>query len=406
MEELIESLNPWWMGEEDPALARWRALRFKVVPNWIRKLSLDPFSLNFVVGPRQVGKTTGIKLLIRELLNPNSINPASILYLNCEIFPSFRDLLDILRWYLEFRRRKGAGHSYIFLDEVTSLEGWWRPIKVLVDSGDLLGDVIVATGSSSIKVRRDADFFPGRRGAGRTVEVIPLSFREYARMMGADTDSQVRRAFQEYLEVGGFLSKMNGMPDAELISGYLNEMVRFGKSLEIVKEIVASLFRKAPSAVSYRSLAADTSGYSYKVVQTYLEFLKDLYLVGIAYLKDDGVKYRKERKFFFRDPALARVFSQWADQKFLESALYEWVVQEHVYREYGRVFYYRNGYEIDVVADGLKVEVKAGKPHRRYPKGVILLDESNIWKFLLDLGGDLWIGGGEEPGPIDFDGLL
>ncbi len=66
-----------------------------------------------------MGKTTGIKLLINEL---SSENPFSVLYLNCEIFSSFRDLLQALRWYLDFKGRKGVGRSYIFLDEVGDLE--------------------------------------------------------------------------------------------------------------------------------------------------------------------------------------------------------------------------------------------------------------------------------------------
>ena len=43
------------------------------------------------------------------------------------------------------------------------------------------------------------------------------------------------------------------------------------------------------------------------------------------------------------------------------------MAQEHLYRKFGEVFYYRDGYEVDVIADGLKVEVKARKSHRRYP---------------------------------------
>ena len=66
-----------------------------------------------------MGKTTGIKLLINEL---SSENLFSVLYLNCEIFSSFRDLLQALRWYLDFKGRKGVRKSYIFLD----VEGIWR----------------------------------------------------------------------------------------------------------------------------------------------------------------------------------------------------------------------------------------------------------------------------------------
>lgn len=383
--ELIEDQNPWWSGAEDPHLKRLTSLRYKVRPDWLDKVSLKPFSLNFVLGPRQVGKTTGIKMLIDQLAKRD---PYSVLYLDCEIFSSFKELLLSLREYLRIKERRGLRTSYIFLDEVTSLGGWWRAVKSLIDSGALLRDVITVTGSSSLKIRRDVELFPGRRGHGSVVEVLPMTFPEYRKLIDPDSVSKGRllSLFKDYLRTGGFLSKINGVPASEMLWAYINESVRFGKSLEILKEIVASIFKTAPSPVSYRSLASYTSGYSYKVVQSYLEFLQGIYVVGQAYLWNGGVKYRRERKFFFRDPLMAWILSSWSNQKFLESALYEWVVQEHVYRKYGQVYYYRNGYEVDVLADGLRVEVKAGKAHRRYPKGVLVLEEEDLPEFLMELG--------------------
>ncbi len=51
-------------------------------------------------------------------------------------------------------------------------------------------------------------------------------------------------------------------------------------------------------------------------------------------------------------------------------------------RRFGSVFYYENSYEVDAIADDLKIEVKAGKPHRRYPKGIAVLDYDDIPLFL------------------------
>ena len=65
--------------------------------------------------------------------------------------------------------------------------------------------------------------------------------------------------------------------------------------------------------------------------------------------------------------------------------LFEWIVQEHLFRKFGEIYYYRNSYEIDCIAGNLRVEVKAGKPHRRYPKNVTILSEEDIPRFLLEL---------------------
>ncbi|MEM0075549.1 MAG: hypothetical protein QXV84_04290 [Conexivisphaerales archaeon] len=41
----------------------------KWMPDVLDKLSLDPFSLNIIVGPRQLGKFTALLLLVSRLLS-------------------------------------------------------------------------------------------------------------------------------------------------------------------------------------------------------------------------------------------------------------------------------------------------------------------------------------------------
>jgi len=59
----MERFNPWWFNEEDLTYVEWKSSKIKWRPHKIDLLSMEPFSLNFVVGPRQVGKTTLIKIL-------------------------------------------------------------------------------------------------------------------------------------------------------------------------------------------------------------------------------------------------------------------------------------------------------------------------------------------------------
>ena len=54
-------------------MEKWRNVSVRWVPKWINNVSLKPFSLNFIIGPRQVGKTTGVKLLIDKLTK--KVNP-------------------------------------------------------------------------------------------------------------------------------------------------------------------------------------------------------------------------------------------------------------------------------------------------------------------------------------------
>jgi predicted AAA+ superfamily ATPase len=394
MEELIYSQNPWWEWENwetrDRDLRKYNESRVKWRPSWIDKVSLEPSSMNIVMGPRQVGKTTGVKLLISELLKGRS--SGSIFYFSCDLASDSKELRDVLNFYRRFKERNGVKSSIIFLDEVTGLEGWWRILKGYVDLGLLERDALVLLGSASFRFEGFSEAFPGRRGMGRTVEVLPLSFPEYARVRGVELRiseySRILSAFDEYLETGGFPRSINGderFPE-DLIASIEMDSVKAGRNPRILRLIAKSIIEKAPSAISFNSIAGDL-GISHNTVHDYVRLMEDMFLLGVAYLKEDGkILYRREKKIFIRDPFLAVSLSKLLGADLSRAALLEWVVQEHVLREFGEVYFWRNGLEVDVISGKLKVEVKAGKPHRRYPRDVTVLSEEDIPAFLLNLG--------------------
>lgn len=390
--KMLRDMNPWWdcndWEKKDKNLVEYGTLKVRWMPKWIDEISLEPFSLNFILGLRQVGKTTGSKLLIKRLIDERNVDNENVVYIDCDAFPDFISLRKIIEIYLD--ATKSEDTKFIFLDEVTSVNKWWKAVKYLIDIGKLKNCVLTVTGSSSLRVRKDVELFPGRIGHGKVIEVLPLSFKDYVEVFGVKNYrleyDEVVELFKKYLKTGGFPLTINGFSSSHILNAIIGEIVRFGKSLEIAKETLSSLISKIPSALSFRTIASDTSGYSYKTIQEYLEFFRNLYILEFAYLREGNrILYRKERKIFFRDPLLLNIFSAWSNTKYLYSALIENIVQEHLYREFGEIYYYRNSFEIDCIANDLKVEVKAGKPHRRYPKDVLILDEENIPKFLIEL---------------------
>ncbi len=377
---MLERSNPWWSTseweKEDPDIQKYSRMDMKWAPDWIDEIPLEPFSLNFVVGPRQVGKTTGIKLLVRKLIS-SGFERKSILYLNCDLLASFRELRKVLEGADRFR--------FIFLDEVTGLEYWWRVVKGLVDLGYFKDSVLTVSGSSSLKLWRFAESFAGRRGKGRNVEVLPLNFGEFVGVTGIEPE----KALQRYLQVGGFPRSLNEDPSfgEDLLLSLDRELSRIGRSARLAREILYEVLRKSPSAVSYQALAGPL-GISHVTVREYLEVLQDTFVLGVAFHKSgEHVDFKKEKKIFLRDPFLARTLASISGITLREEALYEWVVQEHLLRKFGEVYYWRNKFEIDCIAGGLKVEVKAGKPHRRYPRGVKIVDVEDLPRFLLELSG-------------------
>jgi len=398
--DILPLLNPWWAGRESPVIQDWREREIRWRPDWLDQISLKPFSLNILIGPRLVGKTTGIHLLIDELMRVRRVRPEAILYLNLDLSPDQSSLRAMLEEYHSFRKSSGVRTSYLFLDEVTSLKGWWKVIKGYVDAGFFSRDVLVVTGSSSLRLRGEVELFPGRMGEGREVHVWPLSFREFLRVRGVEVRTtgdlrgdmarllprsmEIRELFLEYLEVGGFPLSVNRDHRAVeyAVRSLEGEILRAGRDPQLARGVLSSILRKAPSPASYASIGSDLS-VSHRTVRDYVELLRGLMALDTAMLRRGGrVMWRKERKFFLLDPFTARAASIWTNTGFLKGALYEWVVQAHLLRRFGEVFYERNSREIDAIAGDLRVEVKAGKPHRRYPRGVTVLDEGNIHLFL------------------------
>lgn len=379
----MEEQNPWWRGrdyiEEDPHIRRWREARIKWVPREINEVSLEPFSLNFVYGPRQVGKTTMIKLLIRELLS--KVRPESVFYCNCDIVTDHEELLNLIREYLRMRRGLGIKTSYIFLDEVVFVNEWYRAIKHLIDSGEVTNDVVTVTGSSSLSVLRQLETFPGRRGLGRDVRMLPLDFPSFVRVMNPNIEvkpgfyEEIRDYLRIYLTTGGFPLPINSYPSIgfDVYKTYIDWIIydirRANRSEDIGKEVLSAVLSRVGSRVSYNSIAREL-GLSHTTVSEYVKMFSDMFLLLILNFVDPNTGhkiYRKEVKIYITDPFLYDVVSRWTGVKRPdESLIIEGVVASHLARTHDVGYTVIGKQEIDVVTlpDMVGYEVKYSEAPR------------------------------------------
>ncbi|ASA77524.1 ATP-binding protein [Thermococcus sp. 5-4] len=384
---MLEVQNPWWFGEPDRDWELFGKLTYRVRPKWLDELSLEPFSLNFVVGPRRVGKTIGIKLLIKELLKKVE-TPHAVFYFSCDVLEDYKELLEVLNDYLGMKRRKKIRRAFIFLDEVSLVENWWRALKFLIDRGELRDDIVTVTGSISLAIGRHFETFGGRRGKGKTIEVMPLSFHEYYSLFYDEFfPSKGEEVFENYLETGGYLAYLNGTLKVEELVGFLKaDLKALDRSTDLARDVMGAILDKAPSPTSFNAIAK-VVGVSPHTARDYIGLFEAFHvLLQVLYLGGDGKVYpRKERKLILRDPLIVRAMALWTRREVDKAVLYEWLVQEHLYRKFGEVFYYRNSYEVDAIAGNLKVEVKSGERRGRYPRDVKVLKGSEVPGFLYNL---------------------
>ncbi len=228
----------------------------------------------------------------------------AIYYMDLDYVTSLSEFRRILGNVIKERKKRGQTENLIVLDEVTSVDEWWRVLKFFLDEGEFKDDVIIVSGSSTLGLTKVPEKFPGRKGKGKGIKVPTLSFPEFAEVLGHKREgllydnSRALALFEDYKMKGGFPKSINGNRDARgaLIDGILSEVYKHSRSPRIVQDILYSLMDKIPSAISYNSVANEL-GISHNTVREYLDFLSDILLIGIAFLKEgDEVSCQKGKE--------------------------------------------------------------------------------------------------------------
>lgn len=178
LERLI-SQSPWWRDKawesHDRTIERVKASDFlfrHLRPDLSIPENLPPGSISIIRGPRQVGKTTELKLLVSDLVR-RGVPPRNIGYYPCDDIIHFRELMDLIRVFAKTVEGQG-GTGYLLMDEVTAVKNWHRAVKSVADSGMLENIYLLLTGSSAIDIKRGYERMPGRRGKGFDRAFLPL----------------------------------------------------------------------------------------------------------------------------------------------------------------------------------------------------------------------------------------
>jgi predicted AAA+ superfamily ATPase len=416
----MERFNPWWSDEPDTGYLAWTQQPVRWVPDIVNEISLDPFALHFITGPRQVGKTTALKILIGRLLERGR-EPKSILYYSCDELIDHHELGEVLDSYYRSRDAWGVDASVIILDEITFVKDWWRSVKTRIDQGLTSKDVMIITGSVSMDLLKQKEMFPGRRGKGLDLVLHPLDFSTYSKVVGGlelkrgdldDLDTafaansmfsdRLRQLLDQYMHTGGFPLAIqdlhrHGKVTTETERTYLDWMKgdwsKAGKSDRYMKEVLSYLARARGTPVSWNGITTETSIDSPHTARSYVEVLEGMYAALILHnLRPDGrIEYKKNKKVHLTDPFIMRLASAYTGEDHSHEWAMEAVAASHVARR-TEAYYWRGKTECDVVAvvDGRHVgfEVKTGVGRWRSPWHIrrsYLLDRDNFPVYLSTL---------------------
>jgi len=332
-------------------------------------VSLSDPGVSLIRGPRQVGKSTWLKLLLSQ--HVTEAGGKSCFFHTCEDLVDHQDLTALIQSQLPARR-------FFFLDEITFVDEWWRSIKKFVDTRKDLHFIL--TGSNSFDLRKGLDAMPGRwsQSAGE-LQLSPMLFQEWSEMIQQAGWSQSDRVTQlrRYMRIGGFPSAlMEAGPEYQMprramqscLRWILGDVAKLGRQELFMKELLLQIIKSMGSSMSLQTLAQKTQLMSYHTAQDYLSVLEHSFALRTLYAYDpdtDSFRFKKEKKFYFTDPLFFWMVADLAglDSTSLEveEKLAEMIVAEELCRRYPRLGYYstsRHG-EVDFIScRDLAVEVK------------------------------------------------
>jgi len=350
-----------------------------------------------ITGPRQIGKTTHLKYLIKEKINPK--NKGNFLYFNCDLLDKKSDIVDLVENFLKnFPDKKFS--IFIILDEITSVPDSILAIKYLIDQGLKNNITYILTGSSAVNIKKTGEYLPGRRGNGQDFIFNPISFKNFLKAQYQKCDLNfskneslekfylrikrqinLNQELDKYLITGGIPKIINNFLRDKNISlenynTYKNwltsEAAKNGRKEKIVKLIIERILYSVSADVSYNSFATDIGIGSHNTIYEYLNFLEESFFIKQIYnfsFQEKKINFRKNKKIYFTDPFLFWLFGWWifADDKYyknlktnliLKSKLVENLVFNKLNLIFEEVFFYKKKYEIDFINKNFAFECK------------------------------------------------
>lgn len=367
----LSDQNPWWrdktLVESDQLIVAWEKSSFKWRPRVVETFLWDANVIYSLRGPRQVGKTTLLRLKIRELLR-NGVDSRRIFYWACDQVESFEKMTSIINGYLEWARRFSKDRLYLFLDEVSAVKDWQRSIKYLYDMGKLKDCLVVLTGSHSLDLVKATESLAGRRGeVDKLVDNIPdkvflaAKFSEYVETRNVEIlrvlrslnlistrnrlqvlhdlaegkipdrihalrpySKDLEGLLDDYLVTGGIPRAVNSyisrgvIPDmiySDYVNLILRDIARWGGNEIYLRQIIQRVIETLSSQVSWNALKDGTEISTHDTARWYVDILKNSFVISYIHRlnRDKGVPYyRKAKKIYFEDPFIFHALRWWA----------------------------------------------------------------------------------------------
>lgn len=354
-DDVYYQYNPWW--EEDIGLEG-----VIVRSEYLSRMEkvFEDRAIVILTGLRRVGKTTLLKLLIKQLIQ-KGIAPKHVFYISLDDYSlEKKSIIDIVAEYRKIQKIHMEEKIYLFLDEVTYKDQFHRQLKNLYDQQNVK---IYASSSSSSVLKDKKAFLTGRE---IVLEVLPLDFDEYCDFKGLrikKSEAYLKEShFEEYLKTGGmpeYVLKLDREYLTTLVDDVIyKDIVAFHgiKNPQGIKDFFALLMERAGKQVSINKIA-NILKFSPDTAKRYLQMFEETYLVHLVprYGKLNE-RILSPKKIYAADLGIRNLLTGFRDK----GALFENYVYL-VIKSLEPRYIYQNGIELDFYTrDKALIEVKYG----------------------------------------------
>jgi hypothetical protein len=367
--ELMDQ-NPWWRKPEEITKDKNIVALTKSQVCWNPRIKytfdLDADVVYTLRGPRQVGKTTLLKDMIRGLLKCN-VPPRNIFYFACDLIDNPKALAETISSYLDSVRPARKQRAYLLIDEVSSVKDWQKAIKFLADKGSLTLTTLILTGSHTLDIKKASEKLPGRRGTTKDPPdkiMLPMKFAEYAETLNKDVENTLKEQnmlswesreqllksllngeipeeikelsflskelmglFQNYLLTGGIARVANeyltkgGISESiykTYVDVVLGDLAKWGKRETYLRQVINRVIETLGTPIGWNTLKQGTDIAHHNTVAEYVDTLADSFVLLYFHRYDTTRKqpaYQKEKKIHFHDPFFLHAMRTWVNGK-------------------------------------------------------------------------------------------
>jgi uncharacterized protein len=382
----------------------WFRMNFYYICSMINRILLSNLKEDWdnkkaivVVGPRQVGKTTLIKELVKN---------TNILFLNGDD-PQIR--IQLSNANFTFLTNLVSDYEVVVIDEAQRIQNIGVTIKMLIDAN--LGKQIILTGSSSLELGNKIN----EPLTGRKWEhlLFPISWKE---VCNDSTFAATYPRLEEFLIYGMYPEVVTATSKKQRILSQLSGSYLYQDVLELVNikkpdlliKLLNALALQVGSEVSYNELSK-ILGIDRMTVVNYIDLLEKAFV--IFKLHPFSTNQRNEitskPKIYFYDNGIRNAiigqFNPLESRQDFGALFENFFISERLKKLnyegfYGKTHYWRNTQqaEIDyieileneIIAYEIKYnpnkKVKFSKSFTEvhHPKATIVINKDNFWEYL------------------------